>query len=341
MSELRKDLVKNNWVSVAEHRALKPNDFPIAKKALESSATGGFCPFCEGNEQFTPPEVAAYRENSAPDTKGWQVRAIPNKFSAFELQGQLEESRYGVFSRYNGLGKHEVVIEAPDHATDFHQLPIERLEIILKILRDRYNDLAADERIKYIQIYKNRGIFAGASLEHSHSQIVALPLVPAENQGVADYFNANQRCLLCDILAQERGEERFIAESEEFILLCPYASRFPYETWIVPKNHREHFGAISAAEIKDLAATLKKFSNVMIEKLENPSYNLVINTAPVNVAYQPGCHWYIEVTPRLLVNAAVEIASGIYINPVAPELAAAMLREAMGNYGVVQELRLD
>jgi UDPglucose--hexose-1-phosphate uridylyltransferase len=329
MSELRKDLVKNNWVSVAEHRALKPNDFPIAKKALESSATGGFCPFCEGNEQFTPPEVASYRENSAPDTKGWLVRAIPNKFSAFELEGELEESRNGVFSRYNGLGKHEVVIETPEHDIDFHQLSIERLEIILKIMRDRYNDLAADARIKYIQIYKNRGIFAGASLEHSHSQIVALPLVPAENQGVIDYYNIHQRCLLCDIVAQESNDERLVAESTDFILLCPYAPRFPYETWIIPKNHREHFGEITAEEIQELAAIIKKFSSVMIESLGNPSYNLVINTAPVNVAYQPGYHWYIEVTPRLLVNAAVEIASGIYINPVAPELAAAMLREAM------------
>ncbi|HPT69982.1 MAG TPA: galactose-1-phosphate uridylyltransferase [Syntrophomonas sp.] len=331
MSELRRDLVKNNWVSVAEHRALKPNDFPIARKALESSVTGGFCPFCEGNEQYTPPEIAAYRENSEPNTKGWLVRAIPNKFSAFELEGELEETRLGVFSRYNGLGKHEVMIETPEHNIDFHQLSVERMEIILKILRNRYNDLASDKRIKYIQIYKNRGIFAGASLEHSHSQIVALPFVPAENQGVIDYFKEKQHCLLCDIVAQEMNDERLVAESEAFILLCPYAPRFPYETWIIPKHHSEHFGGITAAEIQDLAKMIKKFSNVMVESLADPSYNLVINTAPVNVDYQPGYHWYIELTPRLLVNAAVEIASGVYINPVAPELAAAMLREKMVN----------
>lgn len=329
MSELRRDLVKNNWVSVAEHRALKPNDFPIAKKALDLSVTGGFCPFCEGHEQFTPPEIIAHRKDSEPNTQGWQVRAIPNKFSAFELEGELEETRLGVFSRYNGLGKHEVIIETPEHNIDFHQLSVERMEIIIKIFRDRYNDLASDQRIKYIQIYKNRGIFAGASLEHSHSQIVALPFVPAENQGVIDYFNKNHRCLLCDIIAQERNDERLVAESEDFLLLCPYAPRFPYETWIVSKNHSEHFGGITDSEVYDLARILKKFSNIMIENLSDPSYNLVINTAPVNVDYQPGYHWYIELTPRLLVNAAVEIASGVYINPVAPELAAAMLREKM------------
>lgn len=329
MSELRRDLIKNNWVSVAEHRALKPNDFPIAKKALDLSVTGGFCPFCEGHEQFTPPEIIAHRKDSEPNTQGWLVRAIPNKFSAFELEGELEETRLGVFSRYNGLGKHEVIIETPEHNIDFHQLSVERMEIIIKIFRDRYNDLASDQRIKYIQIYKNRGIFAGASLEHSHSQIVALPFVPAENQGVIDYFNKNRRCLLCDIITQERNDERLVAESEDFILLCPYAPRFPYETWIVPKNHSEHFGDITDSEVYDLARILKKFSNIMIENLSDPSYNLVINTAPVNVDYQPGYHWYIELTPRLLVNAAVEIASGVYINPVAPELAAAMLREKM------------
>jgi UDPglucose--hexose-1-phosphate uridylyltransferase len=329
MSELRRDLVKNNWVSVAEHRALKPNDFPIAKKALESSATGGFCPFCEGNEPFTPPEIAACRQGSEPNTKGWQVRAIPNKFSAFELEGELEETRLGVFSRYNGLGKHEVLIETPEHNVDFHQLSVERMETIIKMLRDRYNALAVDPRIKYIQIYKNRGIFAGASLEHSHSQIVALPFVPSENQGVIDYYQANRRCLLCDIADQERHGERLVAESEHFILLCPYAPRFPYETWIIPQQHRAHFGDIKDEEIHDLAQIIKKFCNVMIESLSDPSYNLVINTAPVDVSDQPGYHWYIEVTPRLLVNAAVEIASGVYINPVAPELAAAMLREKM------------
>lgn len=329
MSELRKDMVKNNWVSVAEHRALKPNDFPIAKKALESSVTGAFCPFCEGNEQFTPPEITAYRIDSEPNTQGWSVRAIPNKFSAFELEGELQEFRHGIFSHYNGLGKHEVIIETPEHGVDFHQLTAERMEIILRIMRDRYNDLARDLRIKYIQIYKNRGIFAGASLEHSHSQIVALPFVPAENQGVVDYFKENQRCLLCDIAAQELHDERLVAESKDFILLCPYAPRFPYETWIVPRDHSEHFGAITDRQIHDLAAVLQRFTNIVIECLGDPSYNLVINTAPVNVEYQPGYHWYIELTPRLLVNAAVEIASGVYINPVAPELAAAMLREKM------------
>lgn len=330
MSEIRWDLVKQNWVAVAANRALKPNDFPIAKMGLEAPATGGFCPFCEGNENFTPPEITAYRPNSPANEKGWLVRAIPNKFSAFTLEGELVKTQTGIFSCYNGLGEHEVIIEDPRHGVEFHDLSLERIEIVLNIFKERYQDLSRDERIKYIQIYKNRGMFAGASLEHCHSQIVGLPFVPQENSGLPKYYRDNNRCLLCDMLAQETATgERLVCKTDHFILICPYAPRFPYETWIVPQRHYEHFADINEAEVRDLARVLKKLTGVIIDCLDNPSYNLVINTAPVNVEPEAGYHWYMELTPRLLVNAAVEIAAGIYMNPVAPELSAAMLREIM------------
>ncbi len=327
MSEIRWDVVKNNWVAVAAERALKPNDFPIAKKALEASEAPGFCPFCEGHEAFTPPEIAAYRQSSEANADGWLVRAIPNKFSAFELEGSLKKTNTGIFTCYNGLGDHEVIIENPQHGVEFHDLSVERIEIILNMFKERYLDLSQDERIKYIQIYKNRGMFAGASLDHSHSQIVALPFVPQENRGLVDYYHKNTSCLICDILKQESGGERMVMESDYYMLLCPYAPRFSYETWIIPKRHSEHFGEITEDEIKDLAIIMKKFIALIIDCLQNPSYNLVINTAPVNVEHEGGYHWYMELTPRLLVNAGVEIATGVYMNPVAPELAAAMFRE--------------
>jgi len=330
MSEIRWNLVKNKWVVVAANRALKPNDFPIAKKAMEASETTAFCPFCEGHEAFTPPEIIAYRVNSKANATGWLLRVILNKFSAFELEGSLEKSSAGIYSCYNGLGRHEVVVETPEHNVDFHELNLERFEMILKTYQDRYQELSTDERIKYIQIYKNRGVFAGASLDHSHSQIVGLPFVPQENSGLPEYYRQKSHCLLCEVMAQESaGGDRLVFDSQHFALICPYAPRFPYETWIIPKRHSEHFGDIDAAEMKELAQLLKKFTAVIIDCLHNPSYNLVINTAPVNVEHEEGYHWYIEITPRLLVNAGVEIATGIYINPVAPELAAAMLKEKM------------
>lgn len=329
MSEIRRDYVKNKWVSISSNLALKPKDFPTMKIGT-SSAPAGFCPFCEGNETATPPEILAYRkEQGEPNSTGWLVRTIPNKFSAFELIGELEEKHNGLYRFYNGLGKHEVIIETPQHDTGFHELDLERLEMIVATFKLRYNDLAQDERIKYIQIYKNRGLFAGASLGHSHSQIIGFPLMPGENDGLPQYYQDKGRCLICDILQQEQNsKERIVYEGEYFVALCPYASRYPYETWIVPKRHTEHFGQLTEAEEKELAWFCKKLSMAIVHALDNPSYNFMINTAPVNSLYEPGYHWYMEFTPRLLVTTGVEVATGVYINPTAPEIAAPILRES-------------
>jgi len=329
MSEIRRDYVKNKWVSISSNLGLKPKDFPIAK-AVVANASSGFCPFCEGNEAATPPEILAFRKSQGkPNSTGWLVRTIPNKFSAFELEGELEEKYNGLYRFCNGLGKHEVIIETPQHDTEFHELELEQIEMIVSTFKQRYNDLARDERIKYIQIYKNRGLFGGASLGHSHSQIIGFPFNPGENYGLPLYYKEKGSCLICDILQQEQNSsERIIYEGEYFVALCPYASRFAYEAWVVPKCHTEHFGQLTEVEEKELAWFCKKISMAIIHSLGNPSYNFMINTAPVNSPYDPGYHWYMEFTPRLLVAAGVEVATGVYINPTAPEIAAPALRES-------------
>jgi len=167
MPELRKDLVRNEWVVIATDRALRPNDFPINKQGVHNLAINGFCPFCEGNEANTPPEIAVVRKpDTAPNGPGWMVRTIPNKFSAFELEGELQQNRTGINESCNGLGRHEVVVETPEHHLELQDYTMERIELVLSTLKGRYNDLARDERIKYIHIYKNRGLFGGASLAH-------------------------------------------------------------------------------------------------------------------------------------------------------------------------------
>jgi UDPglucose--hexose-1-phosphate uridylyltransferase len=322
MPELRRDMVRDNWVVIATDRALKPNDFPINKQGMQNAEFNGFCPFCEGNESFTPEEIAAFRPNgSQANSPGWQVRTVPNKFSAFQLEGVLEKQNAGMYSSYNGLGKHEVVVETPEHGVDLHQYSLERIEMIFKMLRDRYNELSKDERIKYIHMYKNRGLFAGASLGHSHSQIVGLPLVPNENGGITKHFEQTGHCLLCDILEQEiQDQQRVIFETDTYLLVCPYASRFSYETWIVPKKHIAHFGEIDNQQISELASILKHFINAMLECLHDPSYNMVIVSSPVNEKSPAGAyHWYIEISPRLIVTAGLEIGTGYYVNPAAPE----------------------
>lgn len=331
-AELRRDLVRDKWVVIATDRALKPNDFPINKGWEKARVSGkSVCPFCEGNESYTTDEITAIRDNNTlPDTPGWSIRTIPNKFSAFKLEGELELKHSGIFESCNGLGQHEVVVETPEHGVEFYQLPVERIRQIYLMLKQRYQQLATDPRIKYIQIYKNRGLFAGASLEHSHSQILALPDVPRENQGLSKYYQREGKCLLCTILEEEMAsQQRVVYESEHFLLICPYASRFSYETWVIPRRHAEHFADINDEELDDLAAIMKAFMPVMVDCLSDPSYNIVINTAPVNQEIGGGYHWYMEIIPRLIVAAGVEFTTGFYMNPVAPEISAAMLREKM------------
>ncbi len=332
MTELRRDLVRDSWVLIANGKALKPSDFPINKSAAVSSRLGDeICPFCEGNERLTTREIDAFRPGgSLPDEPGWVVRAITNKYAMFGMKKEsLEYNSSGIYSRCNGLGAHEVIIDTPQHGIQLHELKADQIFLLIKMLQKRFKALAVDERIKYIQIYKNKGLFAGASQDHSHSQILAYPMVPDRNKGVPKYFKEHGRCLICEMIEEESRQDRIIYESDYFIILSPYAARFSYEAWIIPKKHQKYFADIEDTEIKDLQAVLKGYLASMLACLDNPSYNVMINSAPVNVTGQDGYHWYIEIIPRLIISNAVEIASGYFINPVDPESAAQILRDGL------------
>ncbi len=329
MPELRKDLVRDQWVIIVTEQVLRPKYFPINKNGIYVLDSNRVCPFCGGNERYTPPEIAAVRKDgSKPDTPGWVIRTVPSKYSAFNFQGEVLPEKNGLYNKFNAIGKQEVVIGTPEHGIDFSGFTVERIELVYRMFKQRYQVLASDPRVKYIQIYKNRGLFAGASQEHSHSQIVALPMVPGENRGIKKYYRENKRCLICTMVQEEKEKGiRVVYESDYFLLICPYASRFSYETWIIPKNHTEHFADISDIEIKDLARTIKKFFSVMIDCLNDPAYNIVVNTAPVNIPHQEGYHWFMEINPRLIVPNGMEISTGYRTNPAAPEISAALLRE--------------
>jgi len=331
MAEIRRDLVRNCWVAIPANSALKPAHFPIKRRGIETLGNQGFCPFCEGNESSTPHEIMAYRkEGTEPDTPGWSIRVVDNKFSVFQLDEALEKTDLGIYSNYTGVGKQEVIIETPEHGIDIHNFSQQKIGQILTVFKTRYNALAQNEKIKYIQIYKNRGIFAGASLEHSHSQMMGLPYVPRTNAGLPRYFQKKGQCLICAMLAQEKQSGiRVIYESEHFLLICPYASRFSYESWVIPKQHCEHFGDINEAQIIDLAWIVMIFSRIMTDALDNPAYNLVFDSAPLNMPVIPGYHWFLEILPRLLVTTGADISTGMYSNPVAPELAAELFRNKM------------
>jgi len=295
---------------------------------------GGFCPFCVGNEAKTPPEILAYRSNgSGPNAPGWIVRVVPNKFPALGIEGQLNRQGEGLFDKMNGIGAHEVIIETPEHEQTLASMPDRRVEDVLWAFRDRMLDLKKDKRFRYILIFKNHGAPAGASLEHAHSQLIALPIVPKrvieEVAGCKNYFSYKERCIYCDIIRQElESGVRVIAESPDFVTLAPYAPRFPFEAKILPKQHESAFENSPSHLYENLAKALKNLLIRMEVVLEKPAYNFVLHTSPVPEANNDYYHWHIEVMPKLTKVAGFEWGTGFYINPTPPEEAAKFLREA-------------
>lgn len=330
MPELRKDPIIGRWVIISTKRGKRPSDFggTIEKKQ------GGFCPFCMGNEGTTPPEILAYRPDATTrDTPGWSLRVVPNKFPALQIEGELNKVGEGLFDKMNGIGAHEVLIETPHHEMTIPTMAAKDVENIFWAFRDRLIDLKKDARFKYIMIFKNHGAAAGASLEHPHSQMIALPIIPLvveqEMTGAKAYYNYKDRCVFCDIIHQEKTEGvRLISENEEFIVFSPYAPRFPFETWIMPKRHSTLFENCRTGEYTALTHALQDTIARMDKVLQNPPYNFIIHNSPL-YGYEevPYYHWHIEVMPKLTKVAGFEWGTGFYINPTPPEDAATFLRE--------------
>lgn len=330
MSELRKDPIVGKWVIISVERGKRPSDF--IKKAI--STRSGFCPFCPGNEDKTPPEIIAYRPtHTSPNTPGWTLRVVPNKFPALRIEGDLERAGEGVYDRMNGVGAHEVIIESPNHEDSLSSISEKAFEDVLWAYRDRIIDLKRDRRLKYVLIFKNHGEEAGASLEHTHSQLIALPIVPKRVQeeldGALKHYNYKERCIFCDIIRQEGFQrERVVAENQDFLCISPYASRSPFETWILPKRHISAYENSQKKEYQSLAQIFRETLRKLDRVLENPPYNFMLHTAPLNHGESEYFHWHFEILPKLTEVAGFEWGSDFYINPTPPEEAARFLREA-------------
>lgn len=333
MPELRRNPITGEWVIIASERAKRPQDFashPLSNEAENGSA----CPFCAGNEAMTPPEVLAFRHpGSQRDGPGWWVRVVPNKYPALAVEGDLSKTGLGMYDWMNGVGAHEVIIETPDHSKKFIDLDPRQAEDVWWACRARYLDLKKDPRLKYILIFRNYGRVAGASLSHPHCQLVATPMVPgvvaAEIEGAKRYERYRDRCVYCDILRQEVNEgSRLVAENEDFIAFEPYASKYPFETWVLPKRHCASFAAITAEEQTKFAAMLGEALRRIHLCLKDPPYNYTVHTAPCDSDDKGDYHWHVEVFPRLTIAAGFEMGTGIYINVTPPEMAARCLRQA-------------
>ena len=334
MPELRRDPLHHAWVAFSPERQRRPQDFNPA--TIRADALD---PFAPGNERLTPPEVYAIRaENSQPNGPGWSIRVVPNRYPAMRIEGNLRATPDGLYDHMTGVGAHEVVIETESNL-ELEELPVNNVAQVLATYRERILDLDRDHRFQLIYIFKNVGQSAGASLLHAHSQLVALPLIPAAIEGklarAREHYLRTQRSLFTDILHSERTAKiRVVVENSDFLLFCPYASRFPFELAIYPKRHHPDFISCTPAEMLSLAEILRYGLQRLNHVLDAPGYNLLLHTAPLR---RPSTEhffsstrydycWHLEIAPRFNAIAGFEIGLGAYINTVYPEDAARALR---------------
>jgi UDPglucose--hexose-1-phosphate uridylyltransferase len=330
MPELRKDPISGRWVIISVERGKRPTDFASPSQKRRA---GGFCPFCPGNEHTAPPEIIAFRPASTPpNTPGWTLRVVPNKFPALQVQGDLNKKGEGVFDKMNAVGAHEVIIETPEHQVSLATMSQRAVEDVFWACFFRLTDLKKDIRFKYVLIFKNEGEVAGASLEHTHTQLIALPIVPKtvkeEMDNAKTYYDSKERCIFCDIINQElNANKRLVYENDKYVALAPFAPRDPFETWILPKNHESAFVPPDKS-FSSLADIIQRVLRQLDSVLDVPPYNFIVHTSPFKEEINDYYHWHIEILPRLTRRAGFEWGTGFFINPTTPEEAAKFMKEA-------------
>jgi len=324
MSELRKDTLLDRWVILATGRGERPRFF----RALASEMTGAPCPFCPGREGETP-EALYLLPDDGPSP--WRVRVVPNKYPALASGGDLEKRSVGFHTRMNGVGVHEVIIDTPAHDATYATMDTDHLTDVLQTYAQRIQVLKGDSRLRYIQVFKNHGEAAGATIPHAHTQVIGMPFVPSlvqeEMRRGRELLARKGNCVFCSLLASELDAGvRIVARSAHHVALAPYAARFPFETWVVPGFHSPAFEHHPPDRMKDLAALLKDVTRRLEALLDEPAYNVVLHTVPAPEEGAPYYHWRIEVVPRTTKVAGFEWGTGCYINPMPPEEAARQLR---------------
>lgn len=331
MSILRYDVTLQDWVIFAPERARRPREKSDSPGVASESRSNSYCPFCPGSESLNPEEIFALRDGPGG---GWTVRVIPNKYPALRVEedpGRADQA--GLFRQIPGCGAHEVVIESPDHDTFLGHQPTSQVERVLRTLQYRTNDLMQDVRLQAVILFKNHGEKAGTSLSHPHWQVIATPVVPhllrLRHSVATEYFDATGRCLYCVILEQELSEGvRVLATNDHYAAILPFASRAPFETWILPRRHESSFGRVPSKELFPLAEILKEVLLRLHAGLGNPDFNLVINTVARGDEGKRYFLWHVAIVPRLTTPAGFEMGSGMSINTVLPEQAAQFLRDS-------------
>jgi UDPglucose--hexose-1-phosphate uridylyltransferase len=334
--ELRKDPVIERWVVIATGRGQRPAATVPHRRAVRESA----CPFCPGNEHMAPPEIYADRDQLGC----WDVRVVPNKFPTLRVEGDTDRRGPELLRRTDAVGADEVIIEGPDHRKELPDLGADHVVRVLRAYKARLDDLRGDTRLRHIVVFRNFGEAAGATLSHPHSQLVALPITPhaveEKLEGARIHFARHRRCIFCDVVEQELQErQRVVMETEHFVVLTPFASRFPFELCIYPRVHQHDFVLATDDEQRDLAAVLVGLLSRLRDRLDNPPYNMVLQTSPTPwphpgrpeywTTLEDDYHWHVEILPRLTDTTGLDWGTGLYVNPTSPESAAETLRRSV------------
>jgi len=321
--ELRKDPITRSWVMIREGAGAEPAPQP--------------CPFCPGNEHLTPKAVLTLPENDAP----WQVRVFPHFDPLFRIEGEAGRAGDGLYDRMGAVGADELVVELREHSRRLSEATDLEIVRVLEAYAQRLSDLKKDDRFKYVSVFKHSGAAAGREASHSCAQVAATPFVPRrvlhELRSAREYFQLKERCLFCDILRQELCQKTRVVEvSDHYATLCPFASRSPYEVWLLPRRHRHSFEddyAYSKSR-PELAGLLRR----TLQRVESVAegYHLAVHTAPNTVAdlgrvgywksLEEDFHWHIEIMPFVQRRLRPTLTKEVYFTDVAPETAAARLR---------------
>jgi len=326
MAELRREPITRMWVVVTNDHPKGPPDYLPFKPPYRPQEAGTPCPFCPGNEDMTPKEI--FSLNS--DGGGWSVRVFPNKFPFFHIEGGYDRRPEGMYDVMEAIGAHEIIVEAREHAQGLATMDPKQIERILLACRERLIDLEKDERFQQFLILRN---YPGVFNRHPHSHIIAMPVIPRrideEIWGTLDYYQRKERCIFCDIVKEEISvKKRVILETAHFLIFSPFASRYPFESWVVPKVHSPDFHHITEEEITDLSSGIQSLFHRFFKLLSDPPYSVAFHTSPVrNRFHRPEYHWHIETRLRIGLREGFEWGTGFFVNPTPPEDAAMFLRE--------------
>jgi len=328
-TELRTDPITGRIVAIDLGPFKRRDDFELEPVRLEDAPSD--CPLCEGREADAGPEILAWREGGPANVPGWSVRVVPNRHPMLRIEGQANVRSEGLFESRDGLGAHEVIVETPIHDQPLHTLDADHLWRVLWAWRTRIQDLKRDTRFASVVIFKNHGRAAGARLDHSHSQLTAYPMMPPASadklRGAARHLTKTGKCIFCDLIEQElRDGRRVISDQGAILAIAPFASRVPFETWLMPRDHSPRFEEATDETLHVFAAAIKAVMARMDWALERPACNFALHTAPLSGEGDTAFHWHLEILPRVTRFGGLEWGSGVHRNPVSPEEAARALR---------------